>query len=55
MKYRHLTTLLVLGAVLNLAGPVYSQRPRIVRPPQKSPEERYEDMKKPRGSPRHSS
>ena len=46
MKHRHVATLVVLGALLNLAGPVHAQRPRIVRPPQKTPEERYEDMKK---------
>lgn len=46
MKHHCITTPLVLGALLNLAGPVHAQRPRIERPPQKSLEERYEDMKK---------
>jgi len=46
MKHRYVTSLLVLGALLGHAGQVHAQRPTIVRPPQKSPEERYEDMKK---------
>ena len=46
MKHRHIATLLVLGALLGHAVQLHAQRPRIVRPPQKSPEERYEDMKK---------
>ena len=46
MKYRCVTTLLVLGALLGHAGQIHAQRPNIVRPPQKSPAERYEDMKK---------
>ena len=33
-------------ALLGHAGRIHAQRPNIVRPPQKSPEERYEDMKK---------
>ena len=46
MKHRHITLLLVLGALLGHAGRVDAQRPKIEPPPQKSPEERYEDMKK---------
>ena len=46
MKHRHVTLLLVLGVLLGHADQLHAQRPRIVRPPQKSPEERYEDMKK---------
>ena len=46
MKYRYVTMVLVLGALLGHAGQIHAQRPTIVRPPQKSPEERYEDMKK---------
>ena len=46
MKHRHITTLLVLGAVLGHAGQLHAQRPEIERPPRKSPEERYEDMRK---------
>ena len=41
MRYRHVAALLILGALLNLAGPVHAQRPQ-----PKSPEERYEDMNK---------
>jgi len=41
MKYRCVTTLLVLGALLGHSGQVHAQRPQ-----PKSPEERYEDMKK---------
>ena len=41
IRYRHATTLPVLGVLLGLAGPVDAQRPR-----HKSPQERYEDMKK---------
>lgn len=37
-KHRHITTAVVLGALLSLAGQAHAQR--------KSPEERYEDMKK---------
>ncbi|MYA63673.1 MAG: hypothetical protein F4139_00315 [Gemmatimonadetes bacterium] len=48
MKYRCVTSLLVLGALLGHAGQVHAQRPTIVRPPQNSLEERYEDMKKSR-------
>ena len=46
MKHRHVATLLVLSVLLGHAGQLHAQRPGIVRPPQKSPEERYEDMKK---------
>ena len=38
LRHRHFTTALVLGALLSLAGQAHAQR--------KSPEERYEDMKK---------
>lgn len=41
MKYRYAATLLVLGALLGHAGQVHAQRPQ-----PRSPEERYEDMKK---------
>lgn len=43
MKYHRILALLVLGALLGHAGQVHAQRPR---PQPKSPEERYEDMKK---------
>ena len=43
MKYHRIPALLVLGALLGHAGQVHAQRPR---PQPKSPEERYEDMKK---------
>lgn len=46
MKHRHITSLLVLSFLLGHAGQLHAQRPRIVPPPQKSPEERYEEMKK---------
>ena len=46
MKNRHVGALLVLGAVLGHAGQIHAQRPDIERAPRKSPEERYEDMKK---------
>ena len=46
MKNRHVATLLVLGTLLGHAGQAHAQRPEIERPPRKSPEERYEDMKK---------
>lgn len=38
LRHRHFTTALVLGALLSLAGQAHAQR--------RSPEERYEDMKK---------
>lgn len=37
MKHRHITMLLVLGVLLGHADQLHAQRPRIVRPPQKSP------------------
>lgn len=40
-RYRHFTTLLVLGVLLGSACAVHAQRP-----PRKSPEERYEDLSK---------
>ena len=40
-RYRHFTTILVLGVLLGPACAVHAQRP-----PQKSPEERYEDLGK---------
>lgn len=43
MKYRCVTALLVLGALLGDSGQTHAQRPQ-----PKSPEERYEDMKKSR-------
>ena len=46
MKSRLLTTILVLGTLLGHAGQAHAQRPEIERPPRKSPEERYEDMRK---------
>ena len=46
MKSRVLTTILVLGTLLGHAGQAHAQRPEIERPPRKSPEERYEDMRK---------
>ena len=46
MKNRLLATILVLGTLLGHAGQAHAQRPEIERPPRKSPEERYEDMKK---------
>ena len=46
MNYRHASALLVLVALLGHAGQLHAQRPEIRRPAQKSPEERYEDMKK---------
>ena len=46
MKNRHVCALLVLAAVLGHAGQLPAQRPDIERPPRKSSEERYEDMKK---------
>jgi len=46
MSHRHITATLVFGTLLGHAGEVHAQRPRIVRPPQKSAEERYEELKK---------
>ena len=46
MKNRLLTTVLVLGTLLGHAGQAHAQRPEIERPARKSPEERYEDMRK---------
>ena len=46
MKHRHAGALLVLAVLLGHAGQLHAQRPEIRRPPQKSPEERYGDMKK---------
>ena len=45
MKYRHISAPLVLGALLCAAGQAHAQRPKIENP-RKSPEERYEDLKK---------
>ena len=46
MKNRHVGALLVLTALLGHAGQLHAQRTDIEPPPRKSPEERYEDMRK---------
>ncbi|MDE2795689.1 MAG: hypothetical protein OXL34_12790 [Gemmatimonadota bacterium] len=46
IRCSHVTIVLVFGILLGHAGEVHAQRPTIVRPPQKSPEERYEELKK---------
>ena len=46
ISHSHVTTVLVFGILLGHAGEVHAQRPTIVRPPQKSAEERYEELKK---------
>ncbi len=46
IRYSHVTTVLLFGILLGHAGEVHAQRPRIVRPPQESAEERYEELKK---------
>lgn len=45
MKHRHISAPLVLGALLSVVGQAHAQRPKVENP-RKSPEERYEDLRK---------